>query len=112
LKLIINFSSKLRRMSDNSLVVLLKYKAQPGQGAAAITALRSLIKEVAREPHYVQIDLLVDPADDTQIMLHEVWASESYYKGEHMNTPHLQQFMGEARAFLAGPPDISFWKAL
>jgi hypothetical protein len=27
-----------------------------------------------------------------------------------MNTPHLKKFMNDARNFLAGQPDISFWK--
>jgi quinol monooxygenase YgiN len=97
-------------MSGEKFIVLVKYKAQPGTATAAIAALNSLITEVAKEPHYIQIELLTDPADDGNILLYETWASERYYKGEHMNTPHLQQFMVDARSFLAGPPDISFWK--
>lgn len=54
--------------------------------------------------------MLVDPADMTNILLYEEWDSEAYYKGDHMGTPHLQKFMIDARGFIAGPPDISFWK--
>jgi quinol monooxygenase YgiN len=96
-------------MSETVLVVLVKYKAQPGKAAHAIAALKSLIQKVAQEPHYISIKLVVDPSDETNILLCEEWSSEAYYKTDHMNTAHLQQFMGEARAFLAGPPDISFW---
>jgi quinol monooxygenase YgiN len=69
-----------------------------------------LILEVKKEPHFVNIKMFVDPADQTNILLYEQWTDEAYYKGEHMNTPHLQKFMGDAREFLAGPPDISSWE--
>lgn len=54
--------------------------------------------------------MLVDPADKTNILLCEEWSDEECYKGDHINTPHLKKFIGDARNFLAGPPDISFWK--
>ena len=94
----------------NNLFVLVKYKTLPGKHDEALSALNSLILEVKTEPHFVNIKLFVDPADPTNILLYEQWTDEAYYKGEHMNTPHLQKFMGDAREFLAGPPDISSWK--
>ena len=94
----------------NNLFVLVKYKAQPGKHDEALAALNSLILEVKKEPNFVNIKMFVDPADPTNILLYEQWTDEAYYKGEHMNTPHLQKFMGDAREFLAGPPDISSWR--
>jgi quinol monooxygenase YgiN len=94
----------------NNLFVLVKYKTQPGKHDEALSALNSLILEVKKEPNFVNIKMFVDPADQTNILLYEQWTDEAYYKGEHMNTPHLQKFMGDAREFLAGPPDISSWK--
>ena len=98
--------------TDNTkdLVVLVKYKTQPAKENEALTALKALIENVKKEPNYVSIKMLVDPIDKSNILLYEQWRDETYYKGEHMNTPHLQQFMKEARLYLAGPPDISFWK--
>jgi quinol monooxygenase YgiN len=98
--------------TDNAkdLVVLVKYKTQPAKENEALTALKALIENVKKEPNYVSIKMLVDPIDKSNILLYEQWRDETYYKGEHMNTPHLQQFMKEARLYLAGPPDISFWK--
>ncbi len=92
------------------LVVLVKYKTQPAKESEALTALKALIENVKKEPNYVSIEVLIDPSDKSNILLYEKWTDEAYYKGEHMNTPHLQQFMKEARLYLAGPPDISFWK--
>jgi quinol monooxygenase YgiN len=40
------------------------------------------------------------------MLLIEEWTSEAAYTGPHMQTPHLQAFIGRAGAFLAGPPDI------
>jgi quinol monooxygenase YgiN len=98
--------------TDNAkdLVVLVKYKTQPAKENEALTALKALIENVKKEPNYVSIKMLVDPIDKSNILLYEQWRDETYYKGEHMNTPYLQQFMKEARLYLAGPPDISFWK--
>ncbi len=98
--------------TDNAkdLIVLVKYKTQPAKESEALTALKALIENVKKEPNYVSIEVLIDPSDKSNILLYEKWTDEAYYKGLHMNTPHLQQFMKDARLFLAGPPDISFWK--
>ena len=93
-----------------NIIVLVKYKSQPGKYEDAIAAMHSLILEVKKEANFVNIKMLVDPADETNILLYEEWSDEAYYKGDHMNTPHLQKFIGDSRNFLAGPPEISFWK--
>jgi quinol monooxygenase YgiN len=94
----------------NNLYVMVKYKSQSEKQNEALSALNSLILEVKKEPNFVNIKVLVDPEDKTNIMLFEEWSDEVYYKGEHMKTPHLQNFIGDSRNFLVGPPDISFWK--
>lgn len=95
---------------DNGIIVLVKYKSQPEKEAEALSALNTLLQQVKKEPNFVNIKMLVDPSDKTNILLYEEWSDESYYKGDHANTPHLQKFMVEARKFLAGPPEITFWK--
>lgn len=96
--------------AKDNIFVLVNYKSQPGKHKEALAALNSLILDVKNEPNFVNIKLFADPSDETNILLYEQWSDEEYYKGEHMNTPHLQKFMGDAREFLAGPPNISFWK--
>jgi quinol monooxygenase YgiN len=95
---------------NGDLYVLVKYRTNEEKFDEAVSALNALILEVKKEPHFVNIKMLVDPADKTNILLYEQWDSEAYYKGDHMSTPHLQKFMIDARSFIAGPPDISFWK--
>ena len=94
----------------NNLSVLVKYKSQPEKQEDALSALNALILEVKKEHNFVNIKMLVDPADKTNILLYEEWSDEAYYKGEHMNSTHLQKFIGDSRNFLAGPPEITFWK--
>jgi len=102
--------SKIVEIGKNKLTVLVKYKSQQDKHNDALSALNTLILEVKKEPHFVNIKLLVDPTDKTNILLYEEWSDEVYYKGEHMNTTHLKKFIGDSRNFLAGPPEISFWK--
>ena len=104
-----NENTSLVENNKNNLYVLVKYKTQPGKQEETLSALNDLILEVKKELNFVKIKLFVDPSDETNILLYEQWFDEAYYYGEHMNTPHLQKFMSDSRAFLAGPPDISSW---
>lgn len=96
--------------TEENIIVLVKYKSQPDKVAMAISELTKLIEKVKQEPHFITLKLLVDPKDNTNILLHEEWNDASYYNGEHMNTAHLQEFIANSRNFLTGPPEISFWK--
>ena len=98
------------KKENNNLTVLVKYKSQPEKEEEVLAALNALILEVKKEPNFSNIKMLVDPADKTNILLYEEWSDEAYYKGDHMNTKHLQKFIDNSRNFLAGPPEISFWK--
>ncbi len=92
------------------IVVLVKYKTLPGKEKEALTALKALVEKVKKEPYYIGIDIHVDQQDENNILLYEQWSNEDYYKGAHMQTEQLQQFIKDSRAFLGGAPDISFWK--
>lgn len=96
--------------TEENIIVLVKYKAQSDKAVMAVSELTKLIEKVKQEPHFITVKLLVDPKDNTNILLHEEWNDASYYNGEHMNTAHLQEFIANSRNFLAGPPEISFWK--
>lgn len=95
--------------NPKNIIVLVKYKTQPSKEKETIAALTELIENVRKEPHFVYIKLHVDPKDNTNILLYEKWNNESYYTSKHMQTAHLQKFIGDSKNFLAGPPEISFW---
>ena len=103
--------NNIHAQHKENLIVLVKYKTQPAKESVGLSSLMELIAKVKKEPNYVNIKILVDPSDKTNILLYEEWLNEDYYKGKHMQTPHLQKFMEDARAFLAGPPEITYWKS-
>lgn len=98
------------KSDDQNLVVLVKYKTLPSKNTEAISGLTKLIEAVKQEPNFVSITMLTDKNDPSVIMLYEEWSNETYYHGDHMKTPHLQDFMISSRAYMAGPPEISGWK--
>jgi len=105
----LNFTSAFSQANKN-LVVLVKYKTQPGKDSIGLVGLKNLVDKVKNEPSYISIIVHVDPIDKSNILLYEQWSDEDYYKGNHLKTQHLQQFMIDSRSFLAGPPEITFWK--
>ena len=96
--------------SEQNVIVLLKFKAQPDKGVHAVSELTNLFEKVKEEPNFISIKLHVDPNDNTNILLYEEWKDQSYYNTEHMNTAHLKAFMENSINFLAGPPEITFWE--
>ena len=96
--------------SDQPVIVLLKFKAQPDKGDQAISAFNNLFEKVKEEPNFISIKLHVDPTDNSSILLYEEWKNQSYYNNEHMNTAHMQEFMANSMSFLTGPPEITFWE--
>ena len=112
---LIIFSTFVTGCSDRSenpenLVVLVKYKTLSNKSVDAVTSLKRLIEKIKKEEHFVSIKLHVDQADNANILLYEVWDDALYYKNQHMKTEHLKNFIVESQSFLAGPPEISFWK--
>jgi len=98
-------------MAGQPITVLVAYRAQSGLADVAVGELTDLIATVVlTEPHCRGIRLYQDPADPTRILLYEQWTDQAVYLGTHMQTPHLTSFIERARGFLAGPPEISFWK--
>ena len=91
-------------------IVILKFKTQPEKSAKTISELTKLIEKVKLEPNFIEIKLHVDSKDSTNILLYEEWSDEIYYNTNHMQTDHIQEFMAKSINFLAGPPDITFWK--
>jgi quinol monooxygenase YgiN len=96
--------------SKENLMVLVKYKTQQDKSVEAVSALKTLLSNVEKEEHFIGLKMFVDPSDNSNILLSEEWDDEMYYKNEHMKTEHLQKFINESPSFLAGAPEISFWK--
>ena len=96
----------------SGIVVFVSYTALRGQTEVAKQALSTLIATVlSSEPECAGITLLQSASDATRLTLIERWPSQDIFLGPHMQQPHIQSFIQSAGAFLAGPPDISFWHA-
>ena len=100
-------------MPPSQVIVVIAYRAQPGKGTAARTALAGIIANVlAKEPDCLGIELLENTGEDTRFLLYETWTSQAAYVGPHMQTPPITAFIAAAAGIFAGPPDISFWHEL
>jgi len=99
-------------MNGNPITVLIYYQAKPGMEDVTKQELTALIASVVSEPACISINLHQDPDDPTRFMLYENWADKDFYIGEHLQTPHIQNFIQRAEGFLVAPPEISFWELL
>lgn len=92
------------------ITVLIRRQILPDKVTEAMQALHTLLDEVRHEPFFISVQVLTDPADPARILLYEQWADEAYYKGAHMHTPHIQQYIRDTASLMAGPPEVSFWR--
>ena len=97
----------------NAAVIIVRYQTLPDQVETAEREIAALIATVQSvEPDCRGISMLQDSSDPTRILLIEHWTSQEIFLGPHMQQPHIQSFIHAAGAFLAGPPDITFWHAV
>jgi quinol monooxygenase YgiN len=100
-------------MSRDDVTVVIRYEAKPGQADTAVRELTGLINTVVKEePACRGIWLHQDTGTPEKLLLVEHWTSQEAYTGPHMQTPHLTAFVGRAFEFLAGPPEITFWRGI
>lgn len=94
---------------EPAVVVTVDYTALTGQGDALHAALRPLLAEVRKEPHFLGIQVLRNAQEPDRILLVEQWADVAYYTGPHGSTPHLDAFKAAAMPLLGGPPAVTLW---
>ena len=96
----------------SEITVVVSYQALPAYADAAKKAIDALVATVlSQEADCSGITVLQHANDPARFMLIEHWPSQEIFLGPHMQQPHIQSFIQEAGAFLAGPPDITFWNA-
>ncbi|HET8632605.1 MAG TPA: putative quinol monooxygenase [Gemmatimonadales bacterium] len=100
-------------MSKDDVTVVIRYEAKPGMADTAARELTTLINTVVKEePACRGIWLHQDTGTPEKLLLVEHWTSQEAYTGPHMQTPHITAFVGRALEFLAGPPEITFWRGI
>ena len=100
-------------MGGSDVTVMIRYLAQAGKATVARRELDALVQVVvAEEPACKGIWIHENTSAPEQLLLIERWTDEASYTGPHMQTPHIQTFMARAREFIAGPPEITFWRGV
>ena len=100
-------------MGGGDVTVMIRYIAQAGKAETARRELEALVKTVVAEEAACRgIWFHQNTSAPEQLLLIERWTDEAAYTGPHMQTPHIQDFMRRARDFIAGPPEITFWRGV
>lgn len=98
-------------MNPTDIHVIIRYRAQPGQAETALRELAALVAVVRREERDCTGIIIVQRDEDPcDFMLLETWTSREAYAGPHLETPHIQAFKARAGGFMAGAPEITYWR--
>lgn len=57
-------------------------------------------REARKEPGCRHFDVLVDPNDNTRVMLYEIYDDDKAF-GAHQQTPHFKKYLAEAVPLVA-----------
>lgn len=98
-------------MSATEVTVIIRYRCQPGLADLACRELSALVAIVRREePDCHGITIVQNEDDPCDFTLVEAWSSREAYAGPHLRTPHLLAFKERAPQFMAGAPEITYWR--
>lgn len=98
-------------MSTPDVTVIIRYRCQPGLADTARRELSELVAIVRREePDCHGITIVQNEDDACDFTLIEAWSSREAYAGPHLLTPHLTAFKARAPQFMAGAPEITYWR--
>jgi quinol monooxygenase YgiN len=95
-------------MADNKVTVVARIKAKPGLERQVAEALSSLVQPTRKESGCVNYDLHQSPEDKTVFLFYENWISKRDLD-QHLETPHMRDFLGKAPNLLAEPVEITLW---
>lgn len=98
-------------MSEQRLTVLARIRAKTGREEEVLEEILSLIAPTRAEEGCINYDLHRAQDDQALFCLHENWRSRQDLD-DHLATPYLRAFLGNAPDLLAEPVDISFWKMI
>jgi quinol monooxygenase YgiN len=97
--------------AQNPVTVVITCAIQPAKLDVARGALQAVIAQVmAQEPACRSIRVHESPEAPHRWLIVEQWASQDDFTGPHMQQPHMQAFMQEAKSFLDGEADFGFWR--
>jgi (4S)-4-hydroxy-5-phosphonooxypentane-2,3-dione isomerase len=89
-------------------VLTVQLRIKPENVDKFMQALQVNAREARKEPGCKQFDVLVDPNDQTKVMLYEVYNDDKAFEA-HQATPHFKKYLAEAVPMLASR-ERSVWK--
>jgi quinol monooxygenase YgiN len=94
-----------------SFVLAVTIRIKPESVDAFMKGVLANAREARKEPGCRQFEVLVDPADRSQVMLFEVYDDEAAFEA-HQQTPHFKKYLAEAVPLLASRERRVWKKAL
>ncbi len=98
-------------MADEKITVLAILKAKPGSEEELKSLAETLVEPTRAEADCISYDLHQDTAEPARLMFYENWQSKNSLD-QHIQTPHLQDFLSKTESLLTGPLDVTIWKKL
>ncbi len=98
-------------MNNQSVTVIARMKAKPGQEAEVRRELLSLVAPSRKDAGCLNYDLHQGSGDPATFLFHENWASRELLE-QHLQQPHLQAALAKLKNLLAEPPEISLWERI
>ena len=99
--------------NSEAVIVVINCNIQLGKAEMARKEFEAIIKTVVtNEAACHGIRLHMDPEEPHRLLLIEHWDSKGAFTGAHMQTPHMQGFLGRAAEFFAGTPEFGFWREI
>ena len=92
-------------MTDNTLKVIARLRAQPGREADLRQVLVDLVEPTREEPGCIEYELLANLEDPREFTFVEVWQSESALEA-HFATDHIASALQEFPDLLAQELDL------
>ena len=93
-----------------AFVLLVNIRVKPENVAAFMQKLGDNARAARKEPGCRQFEALVDPKDETRVVLFEVYDDDKAFEA-HQATPHFKKYIAEAVPLLASRERQVFTKA-
>ncbi|HZO03061.1 MAG TPA: putative quinol monooxygenase [Burkholderiales bacterium] len=93
-----------------AFVLVVNIRIKPENVDSFMQALKVNAREARKEPGCRQFEVLVDPKENTKVMLFEVYDDEKAFEA-HQATPHFKKYLAEAVPMLASRERQVFTKA-
>jgi quinol monooxygenase YgiN len=100
-------SKQSARPPRSTVVLLVELRAREGQEAALEKELRALVEPTRAERGCYLYQLHHSAEQPGLFLFHEIWASQEHH-ASHLQTAHMQRWVGRQEAVLASR-EASFW---